>query len=1052
MRASEPLVFSAMDLAYPDIRSARHAPEPLWRRQVSQLLPPPSVSPAPVGGATLDKLGLQIRVDGMTATSGVSSHTSSQPPSLSIRPVLQDAKGKWKSDFRLTWRGRVAYSPINLDPRAEQWLHDLAGLDAEIARYGYWSGDTRWQRLDGFAEAGLWPLLATAEEAGIPLVGPTAADEVCLAGSTSLNLNLARTQDGGLALTRALLVDERPTRPTLMGAIGDSGLFCVEADGEARRITLGPARPRLSSIHLTLLAVGVIEVPEGQIPDFMDTYYPALRRHLTVTSLDHSVDLPQPPRPVLVGRVTADSVYKVGVAWGWRYGGVTHPFQADGFSVAYRDEPAEQRITALVEETIRALSEFSSYRLRGTQVFDARGGFEARAFIDHIVPWLQDLPDVEILVPEDLPAYEDVEEAPVIAVWADDAGDADWFDLGLEIRAGDRVVPFQDLFVALATGQTRMLLDDGAVVPIDAPQFERLKELIDEARALADRPSQALGISRYQAGLWSDLADLATEVRVSDQWRAQVVDLLALVDADTAGESGGPVRPVETPAGLTTVLRPYQKRAYEWLTFLDAHGLGGILADDMGLGKTLEVLAFILGVVERRPPAAQGTTHAPFLVVAPASVVGNWKDEAAHHAPGLRVLALRETMKKAGVSMDDIRGTVDVVVTSYAIFRMEVDELSTLDWAGLILDEAQFVKNPRTTGNELARTFPARFKLAVTGTPMENDVMELWALLSIVAPGFAGPARRFRQVYASPISKAATAQQRRRLMAAHPRSHPDEEMDHAIDEGRIRLAQLRRRLRPLLLRRTKELVTPDLPSRVENQVEVDLAPRHRAVYDTYLQRERQRVLGLLDDLDKNRFAVLRSLTILRRLALDASLIDEAKYAGVPSAKLDTLMEQVGEVVASGHRALIFSQFTTFLAKVVERLEKAGIDFAYLDGHTTRRDRVIQRFRTQDVPVFCLSLKAGGFGLTLTEADYVFLLDPWWNPATEQQAIDRTHRIGQTRAVMVQRLVSTGTIEEKVMALQARKKEVFNSVLADDAGEASFASALTADDIRSLLDD
>jgi SNF2 family DNA or RNA helicase len=250
------------------------------------------------------------------------------------------------------------------------------------------------------------------------------------------------------------------------------------------------------------------------------------------------------------------------------------------------------------------------------------------------------------------------------------------------------------------------------------------------------------------------------------------------------------------------------------------------------------------------------------------------------------------------------------------------------------------------------------------------------------------------------------------------------------------------------MRRTKELVATDLPAKQEQVLTIDLNPKHKKLYDTFLQRERQKLLGLIDDLDKNRFIVFRSLTLLRMLSLDASLVDE-QYANVPSSKLDALFEQLEDVLAEGHRALIFSQFTSFLGKAAARLDAEGIPYAYLDGSTTKRADVIKKFKDGVAPIFLISLKAGGFGLNLTEADYVFLLDPWWNPATEAQAVDRTHRIGQTKNVMVYRMVANGTIEEKVMALKAQKAKLFNAVMDDDA---VFSSALTADDIRGLLEE
>jgi len=260
------------------------------------------------------------------------------------------------------------------------------------------------------------------------------------------------------------------------------------------------------------------------------------------------------------------------------------------------------------------------------------------------------------------------------------------------------------------------------------------------------------------------------------------------------------------------------------------------------------------------------------------------------------------------------------------------------------------------------------------------------------------------------------------------------------------LATLRRRVRPLMLRRTKEAVASDLPPKQEQVLEVVLNPKHQKIYQTHLQRERQKVLGLLEDLDKNRFAIFRSLTLLRQLALAPSLVDPA-YATVPSSKADAFLEQLHEVVAEGHRALVFSQFTGFLSVVRDRLDAEGIDYCYLDGSSRNRPERIAEFKTGTAPVFLISLKAGGVGLNLTEADYVFILDPWWNPAVEAQAVDRTHRIGQDKNVMVYRLVAAGTIEEKVMELKARKQSLFTQVMDD---EGMMAAPLSVDDIKALF--
>jgi SNF2 family DNA or RNA helicase len=289
-----------------------------------------------------------------------------------------------------------------------------------------------------------------------------------------------------------------------------------------------------------------------------------------------------------------------------------------------------------------------------------------------------------------------------------------------------------------------------------------------------------------------------------------------------------------------------------------------------------------------------------------------------------------------------------------------------------------------------------------------------------VAPGLFPSPRKFTEDYRTPIEK--------------------------IGDNRP-LVRLRKRIRPLMMRRTKEAVASDLPPKQEQVLEVELHPEHRHIYETYLQRERQKLLGLIEDMNRNRMIVFRSLTLLRMLSLDASLVDP-EHEGVPSAKLEVLFENLDDIIAEGHRALVFSQFTSYLKKAAEQLDARGIPYAYLDGSTRSRGEVIDSFKEGDAPVFLISLKAGGFGLNLTEADYCFLLDPWWNPASEAQAVDRTHRIGQTKNVMVYRMVSKGTIEEKVMKLKEQKAKLFTSVMDDDA---VFSSALTAEDIRGLLE-
>ena len=436
----------------------------------------------------------------------------------------------------------------------------------------------------------------------------------------------------------------------------------------------------------------------------------------------------------------------------------------------------------------------------------------------------------------------------------------------------------------------------------------------------------------------------------------------------------------------------------------------------MGLGKTVQILSAVAALRAHAPAG----DPSPVLVVAPTSVVGSWVEQAERFCPGLRVRAVRRTAAKREETLTRIAEGCDVVVTSYTIARLCEEEFIAQDWAWVVCDEAQFVKNHRSRTYQVARRIGAPFTLAITGTPLENSLSDLWSMFSLAAPGLFPRLEGFTENYRKPVEKNGKTDV---------------------------LGRLRARIRPFMLRRTKREVVRELPEKVEQITRLELTPAHRRRYDQHLTRERTRVLGMLEDMDRNRVAIFRALTKLRQLALDPRLVD-TELPPTPSAKITTLLEHIRELAEEGHRALVFSSFTGFLKLVREALEAEGIEYVYLDGRTRDRPARIARFREGDAPVFLISLKAGGFGLTLTEADYVFVLDPWWNPAAENQAVDRAHRIGQTRAVNVYRMVSADTIEEKVVALQQRKRDLFASVI--DTGEFRSA-AITASDIRGLLE-
>jgi len=962
------------------------------------------------------------------ANAGTPAHRRPTPHDpevrIRVRPVVPGATGNWVRSG-VSWRtvdylgsrwSRLRCSATQLRVMTE--LRAVTGIsNSRTSSACAPSSEEVW--LDAIDSRRIWDLLAEAEDAGIPLVGVgRAAARVTLHRlDAELSLDASASPAGGkedVLLRPRLTVGplEVPLRRTRSRLIGTPphGIAWWDPE-EAASANESPALSfsRLPALRTApwpaLLSGAELVVPAEDRERFFHAVYPRLRRHLRVDCADGTVDLPELPGESLILTLRHGEDHRLDLSWATGIPGTEWLEElGDPRGAGYDGSVTQALDTAfrsvLAHRTGRILAPSGDRLERDASM----KGMDTVRFLTEVLPGLEAIPGLVVEHTGERPAYQEALEAPIVSLRQTPGGEKDWFDLAVDVSVGGEQVPFVELFTALATGQSHMLLPSGTYFSLEDDALRELAQLINEARALHAGDGDHLRVTRYQASLWQDLERLGVLSTQAAAWQRAV---RALATASDRTE-----HPV--PAGLNACLRPYQKIGFDWLVFLYDMGLGGVLADDMGLGKTLQVLALVCHLREHR------RSDAPFLVVAPTSVVGNWANECRKFAPGLRVGTVTATSSRRGRTLFDVAADADVVVTSYALFRLEYHDYEKLEWAGLVLDEAQFAKNMHSHAYQRAKTLPVPFKLAMTGTPMENHLMELWALLSITSPGLLGSAERFSEFYRQPIER-----------------HADED----------KLALLRRRIQPLLLRRSKEQVAEDLPEKQEQVVELELSPRHRKLYQTYLQRERQKVLGLLDDMQRNRFEILRSLTVLRQASLSAALVDPARQK-VPSTKLDALMEMLEEVVADGHRVLVFSQFTRFLTMARDRIKEARISHCYLDGRTRRRTAVLAEFRSGDAPVFLISLKAGGFGLNLTEADYCILLDPWWNPATEAQAIDRVHRIGQTKHVMVYRLVAKDTIEEKVMALKAKKAALFSSVI-DSGGFES--GALTAADIRGLLD-
>ncbi len=571
----------------------------------------------------------------------------------------------------------------------------------------------------------------------------------------------------------------------------------------------------------------------------------------------------------------------------------------------------------------------------------------------------------------------------------------DWFDLSAHVEFDGQAVPLPALLAAAERRETAIRLDDGSLGLLPAAWLARQGWLL----ALGEAKGERLRFSRSQVALLDALLEDDPAATVDATFRRAREKLASFHG----------VQPLDPPSRFVGELRPYQREGLGWLRFLADFGFGGCLADDMGLGKTVQVLALLAG---RRRHRKQD--RRPSLVVAPRSVIFNWLAEAQRFTPHLTVLEHHGPLRdKSGESF----AGYDLVVTTYALLRDDVALLTAQRWDYAILDEAQAIKNAGTQSAKAARLLRANHRLALSGTPIENHLGELWSLFDFLNPGMLGRSLAFEK----------------------RSSRPDE-------AGRALLA---RAIAPFVLRRTKEQVLHDLPKKSQQTLFCDLDTKQRRLYNELKRFYQASLLRRIDSvgLAKSKIQVLEALLRLRQAACHPGLVDP-KRGSEPSAKLDALLPLVAEVLEGGHKALVFSQFTSFLALFRRRLDERAVPYAYLDGRTRDRQAIVERFQTDPAcPLFLISLKAGGLGLNLTAADYVFLLDPWWNPAVEAQAIDRAHRLGQTRPVLAYRLVARETIEEKILALQESKVELAESILSADS---SLIRQLTRDDLGLLL--
>lgn len=569
----------------------------------------------------------------------------------------------------------------------------------------------------------------------------------------------------------------------------------------------------------------------------------------------------------------------------------------------------------------------------------------------------------------------------------------DWFELHTDLSFDEQQADPAALAEAIQKESRWIRLADGSLGRIPDAWMKRVGELLGFARF----ENGAFRFPRMQALLLDALLSEQEETNWDEKFghvRQQVEQFRQL-------------KPLEQPTGFEGTLRPYQREGLAWLQFLRQVELGGILADDMGLGKTAQ----ILGWLDMRREAGASCS----LVVVPRSLIFNWKEEAARFTPNLRVVdASSPTRHEVDLTQ------ADVALCTYGIVRRDIQRLRDFEFDTIVLDEAQAIKNSTSDISKASRLLRAKHKLAMSGTPIENHLGELWSLFEFLNPGMLGAARHFQN-----------------LMRV------DQDQELAMKQVVLNS------VRPLILRRTKEQVAQELPPRTEQILMCDMTPEQSRIYQRVRQHFKKSLSAQVESegLEKSKMHVLEALLRLRQVACHPALAGSG-FAGAGSGKLDLLFEQLEEIIASGHKALVVSQFTKFLAHVQAGVEQRKMGFEYLDGKTRDREQRVHRFQNDPkCSLFLISLKAGGVGLNLTAASYVLLLDPWWNPAVEAQAIGRAHRIGQNRPVFAYRFVTSGTVEEKILELQRSKRELAESILESSS---SLLSDLKREDLEMLL--
>ncbi len=760
-----------------------------------------------------------------------------------------------------------------------------------------------------------------------------------------------------------------------------------------------------------------IAIPRDVIPRFLRAELPMISEYMPMdAAVSEDLFTMEPAIPTFILRVKG-SPASLSASLSAEYGGGSHVMVAakgdvkGQFAIPDPDDFLRYLIRNKPREKV-ALEVLGKLGFAGT-VGDELGGIvgirEVLNFLGSAVPALRRLGWGIEMEGRVAPMMDEIEFAtPIVNVI--DGGGNDWFevDFAFEATHGDSLSS-KDVQRAIARGDS-YIERNGKTVLIDSGAITDMYNVFNDCDSSEGSEAGRFKMDNlYSAFVKSSLDVLdGVDVDASVAWR----------DRAKAVNRAQELAPVVLPAHLEDTLRPYQRDGVKWLRFLEANRFGGILADEMGLGKTLQTLCWLS--MERHQETCRGN---PSLVVCPTSLVENWYEEAQKFVPDMKVLVISGAKRKALWSKIP---DADLVVTSYALLRRDIDEYLANDFACMVLDEAQHIKNRSTRNAVAAKQVRAAHKIVLTGTPVENGVADLWSIMDFLMAGYLGTHTSFRTNYELPIQ-------------------------NNTGDGDIAQQKLRRKIHPFLMRRLKKDVAKDLPAKIEKVQSCTLTKDQGVVYKELLASSRRKIKNMVAEkgFGRSRMEILKTLLRLRQTCchLDLLKMKDLK-SDRPSGKLEAFFELMDEALDGGHRVLVFSQFVTMLTILRKELESRNLTYCYLDGSTKDRMKEVKRFNTdRSVPVFLISLKAGGTGLNLTGADMVIHFDPWWNPAVEDQATDRAHRIGQKRTVYSLKLITRGTVEEKVLEMQRRKKAVINATLGTDEG---VMETMSWEDIQELL--